>query len=363
MKSSLEHEETLMKNHPTKNANQSATPKGFAVSGGFRMSGVPSHQVSFSEMLKLFSAEYAFIHDNNTHRARRNDLSAFSAFVFALERTPSLEILNQSVISDWIHSQIDEGLKATTINRKLSTIRYFCDWLVAVNALVFNPARQIRTISEERGHPVGLTALEIKRARAAVLGVGKDAFAKLRNRTILEILLRTGFRRRELTDLKAKQWRGELRTFLQVKTKGSKIRNIHLMGNADALIQAYLSERFKLLRERHPGKSNFDDFPFIITRYGAGKNNPTTWRCSPHTIYRIVKEVLLQAGVEPRRAKTHTLRHTFAFSFLEQTKTLAPADALRKLAQQLGHSDIRTTMIYTETPDESLASLIQNMSI
>ena len=59
-------------------------------------------------------------------------------------------------------------------------------------------------------------------------------------------------------------------------------------------------------------------------------------------IQRAVKSAAFRAGI-PKRVSPHTLRHTFATHLLQANYDI------RQIQQMLGHSDIRTTMIYTHT--------------
>ena len=59
-------------------------------------------------------------------------------------------------------------------------------------------------------------------------------------------------------------------------------------------------------------------------------------------IQRAIKAAARKAGI-PKRVSPHTLRHTFA------THLLQAHDDIRQIQQRLGHSDVRTTMIYTHT--------------
>jgi integron integrase len=59
-------------------------------------------------------------------------------------------------------------------------------------------------------------------------------------------------------------------------------------------------------------------------------------------IQRAIKAAAGKAGI-PKRVSPHTLRHTFATHLLQ-----AHYD-IRQIQQMLGHSDVRTTMIYTHT--------------
>jgi site-specific recombinase XerD len=59
-------------------------------------------------------------------------------------------------------------------------------------------------------------------------------------------------------------------------------------------------------------------------------------------IQRAIKAAARQAGI-PKRVSPHTLRHTFATHLLQANYDI------RQIQQMLGHSDVRTTMIYTHT--------------
>jgi site-specific recombinase XerD len=59
-------------------------------------------------------------------------------------------------------------------------------------------------------------------------------------------------------------------------------------------------------------------------------------------IQRAIKAAARKAGI-PKRVSPHTLRHTCA------THLLQAHDDIRQIQQMLGHSDVRTTMIYTHT--------------
>ena len=67
-------------------------------------------------------------------------------------------------------------------------------------------------------------------------------------------------------------------------------------------------------------------------------------------IQRAIKAAARKAGI-PKRVSPHTLRHTFATHLLQ-----AHYD-IRQIQQMLGHSDVRTTMIYTHTITSDLKPL------
>ena len=60
-------------------------------------------------------------------------------------------------------------------------------------------------------------------------------------------------------------------------------------------------------------------------------------------IWREMKDLCVQAGVNPQKVFPHNLRHLFARTFYGIEKDIA------KLADILGHSSINTTRIYIMT--------------
>ena len=74
-------------------------------------------------------------------------------------------------------------------------------------------------------------------------------------------------------------------------------------------------------------------------------------------IWREMKNLCVQAGVNPQKVFPHNLRHLFARTFYGIEKDIA------KLADILGHSSINTTRIYIITTGNEHRRHMENMRL
>ena len=101
--------------------------------------------------------------------------------------------------------------------------------------------------------------------------------------------------------------------------------------------QIYCPEEKELTKAEYmrlvdTAKQNIQSGAVFITRTGKPMNRTNIWR--------EMKGLCKQAGVNPKKVFPHNLRHLFARTFYGIEKDIA------KLADILGHSSINTTRIY-----------------
>lgn len=72
---------------------------------------------------------------------------------------------------------------------------------------------------------------------------------------------------------------------------------------------------------------------------------------SARTVQQVMHNAVTKAGLE-KKATVHTLRHSFAIHLLES------GTDIRYIQQLLGHSSIKTTMIYTHITPQAERKII-----
>jgi integrase/recombinase XerC len=220
-----------------------------------------------------------------------------------------------------------DGLGARSIQRKLSAIRSFMNYLVRENLLKTNPADGIRTPKAPQKLPGVLDVDQVNQ----LLNISQVDPISLRDKAIMELLYSSGLRLSELVTLNPIDLNIQDMS-LTVIGKGNKKRMLPIGSKAIKAIQEWMKVRSQLAVP--------EEEALFVSNRGARLSR----RSVQSRINHWAKKNGLQQNVYP-----HLLRHSFATHLLE-----ASGD-LRAVQELLGHKDISTTQVYTHLNFQHLA--------
>ncbi|SNB79119.1 integrase/recombinase XerD [Arboricoccus pini] len=275
----------------------------------------------------------------HTLDAYRRDLLFFEAYLKGQGRT--LATADEADVRGFLHHLSAQGFTASTQARRLAAVRHYYRFLFLDGTRADDPTTRIETPKRSRPLPRTVSEAEVMRLLEAV--EKRPKADRLRLMTLMELLYGTGLRVSELAGLPLSAIAPDRRS-LTVRGKGDKERVIPLGSHARACLEAWLALRKE-------GKAKAADRVFAASRFvfpSRGKSGHLTRQ----RILQLVKEVGLEADIDPARLSPHVLRHAFA------THLLAHGADLRSLQAMLGHSDIATTQIYTHVQTEHLAAVV-----
>ncbi|MCG3725329.1 tyrosine recombinase XerC [Vibrio cincinnatiensis] len=239
----------------------------------------------------------------------------------------------QQVDAAWVRQLASkgmrEGMQASSLATRLSSLRSFFDFLILRGELAANPAKGVSAPRKQRPLPKNLDVDEM----AQLLEVEADDPLSIRDRAIMELMYGAGLRLAELVAINVKDIsfsRGEIR----VIGKGNKERKAPFSGQAKEWVSQWLTVRPTLLKDDEPA--------LFISKLGG--------RIS----HRNVQKRLAEWGQKQSVAShisPHKLRHSFATHMLESSNNL------RAVQELLGHENISTTQIYTHLDFQHLAQV------
>lgn len=337
------------------------------------MQQTPSTQIldakRLQEIMEQYISYYA-LGESHTAKAKRYDLEHFLIFLGKSRGGPSNVLVSDWTLQstkDFMNDRLNHGEAPSTVSRRIATLKHFGRTIAERLPGYINPAREAKSPSIQQTRPKGLSAAQNEQLRDAALDLWQSTaneslairFAALRNRYLLELLLSTGLRADEVRSLLLAQITEDFSWLKNVRTKGKKFRNVYLPESIRDLSKdylflrrSYILESFPLYRDLSPKEES--RFPLLVSSRGAEITQPLSFGLNPKTIWRIIADIGVH--VEKRVGESihpHLLRHTFAHGLLDSSKDV------RLVAQALGHSDVRTTMRYTERSDEEIAKAVE----
>ena len=231
-------------------------------------------------------------------------------------------------ISDFIIYLKMSKYKSTSINRILSTLRSFYSYLEKNHKIDANPFAIVKSVKTEKRLPNYFKYDEFNE----MLKCLSDDPLGIRNRLILELLLATGIRVSELSNIKLKDIDFNSRE-IKILGKGNKERIVYYKDYASSSLDNYLSASRGILL-------NHKQSEYLLINNNGGK---LTDRGIRLIIENIVKKAAIKSKVTP-----HTFRHTFA------TLMLNEGCDIKSVEELLGHASLSTTGIYTHLTNEEI---------
>jgi integrase/recombinase XerD len=263
----------------------------------------------------------------NTVSSYRNDISSFSSWCDK-EHLDRLKITDLN-LNNYISNLFSIGLKSSSINRKISSIKHFYLFLLKKKVIKNSPADEITTPKQEKYLPTSMSEDEVE----SLLGSPKSSIKiERRDKAMIEILYATGMRISELVNLKLTDIDFN-RSVLKVFGKGSKERLVPYGEKAAEALRIYLEDRKKL-----------DSKDVFLSNRGTRITRGAFWQ----RIKIYIKRENLKSSISP-----HTLRHAFATHLLNRGADLRSVQIL------LGHSDLSTTQIYTHIAKKRLGEILK----
>jgi integrase/recombinase XerC len=262
------------------------------------------------------------------------DLKQFTHWLAALSDTPQAKIekttllrANSQQIRQWIAQLHRQGISGKTIQRKLSTLRSFYQFMLREGTLTKNPAVDLRAPKSARKLPSTLDVDTINQ----LLDMPEDSVLAIRDHAILELFYSSGLRLSELVSLNVDSL-DLIDNTLRATGKGNKTRLLPIGSKATAAVKKWLKQR----------KAIADEVALFVSNRGTRLSHRAIQLCVSHW---------QKKGGLTQHLHPHKLRHSFASHLLESSGDL------RAVQELLGHADISTTQIYTHLDFQHLAEV------
>ena len=280
--------------------------------------------------------EYLRLERNYSERtivSYETDLREFEEYFQEVDAGLDFKKIDADIVRRWMVHLMDEGRAATSVNRKLSTLRSFYRFLLRRKEVVINP--MLKVVGPKKKKPLPFFVREKDMDRLLDESLFEEGFEGCRDRLILEMFYATGMRLSELIGLNDADVDLSAR-LIKVTGKRDKQRLIPFGNEMEEDLLIYIKVRNETLPEGTKA--------FFVRKNGM--------RMYPLQVYRLVRKSLSKV-VTLKKRSPHVLRHTFA------TAMLNGKAEMRAVKELLGHESLVTTEVYTHTTFEELKKVYE----
>lgn len=277
----------------------------------------------FIQMLR--SEKYYSPHTCSNYR---RDLDLFQGYL-AARNIDSWEAVNYNLVNGYAAQRHRQGRKSRTIQRELSSIRSFYQFLIRGGWVAQNPALEVRAPKTDKPLPKTCDAETIDR----LLQLSDDSDGlQVRDVAIFELVYSAGLRLAELVNIDLDDI-DLSQQHLIVTGKGNKTRHLPIGSKAVAAVRRWLKMRRDYCRDTN-------QTALFLSKQGK--------RISRRNVQDRLKALIRRQALD-QHLSPHVLRHSFATHMLESSSDL------RAVQELLGHVNIATTQVYTHLDFQHLA--------
>ena len=274
-------------------------------------------------------------YSSQTEISYLNDIIQFEEFIKLKDENLSLITVDGDIVRTWISSLIEQGFKASSVNRKLSSLKTFYRYLNKSGFIEKSPVEYVSGPKLNTKIPSFVSEKQMDEILDDATNFTDD-FVGVRNQLVIEFLYLTGMRRAELISLKDNDIDFSSCT-IRVTGKGNKQRLIPFSDLTREKLEKYIRVRSKEIENKSP-------FLFVKEDGNA---------MYPKLVYKIINNHLNSISTHSKKSP-HVLRHSFATAMLNNG---AEINSIKEL---MGHTSLSSTEIYTHVTFEEMKKTYQN---
>ena len=263
---------------------------------------------------------------NHTITSYETDLNQFFNFIQLEYQITKPQDVSFKLIRNWISSLLENNLKSTSVNRKISSLKSYYKFLIVSNYVDTNPTLKLISPKSSKRLPVfvekdNMDSLFDK-------DFFEDSYEGKRDKLIIELFYFTGMRLSELINIKTSDI-DKVNSQIKVIGKRNKERLIPITFNTLKDLNEFV---------------NFYEIENFLFVEGNGK------KLYSKKVYRIVNKYLAKIS-SIKKKSPHVLRHSFATHMLNNG---ADINAIKEI---LGHANLSATQIYTHNSIKKLKNV------
>ena len=268
-----------------------------------------------NEIQQLINQLQLFGYSSNTIRTYVQD---FAQYLYFLKEKPAKYGSITDVQNFLLYCINTLKLAENTLHSRINGIKFYYEKVLHQPQLLLDLPRPKKQLIL----PKALHLTEVKRLL--------EKTDNLKHNTILKLIYGMGLRVSEIINIKIEHIDSKSMRVFIVRGKGKKDR----YANLPESILPQLRNYYKMYK---PKEYLFEG------QYGGAY--------SVRSVQQIFNEAVKKANII-KKVGVHSLRHSFATHLLEN------GTDIRFIQDLLGHSDIKTTLVYTQVTDNSLRKIV-----